>query len=110
LENKGFSGKGEEVLSLAQIRGRCESNRNGQKMFNVSFWLGMVKSMLLEQSENIRAAALGAAVDACERLQPDSHLVAVAKFLAKGGEESGLLTKSGVCTTLRYFFVSERGL
>jgi hypothetical protein len=109
LENKGFSGKGEEVLSLAQIRGRCESNRNGQKMFNVSFWLGMVKSMLLEHSENV-AAALGVAVDACERLQPDSHLVAVAKFLAKGGEESGLLTKSGVCTTLRYFFVSERGL
>jgi len=57
--------------------------------------------MLLEHSENILAAALGVAVDACERLQPDSHLVAIAKFLAKGGEESGLLTKSGCLRPLQ---------
>jgi hypothetical protein len=39
---------------------------------------------------------LGIAVDTCERLQSDFHLVAIAEILAKGGEESGLLTTSAI--------------
>jgi len=44
------------------------------------FGLAWSKVCFFEHSENIRAAALGVAVEACERLQPDSPMSAIAMF------------------------------